>query len=229
MKKATWLFSSVIAALLTTGAPAVVSAAESSGPGDGTTNLSTTQSAGFTVDSVTGKAEADSTAEISITPGKLSLNAVPDLNFGKKDVKDLITNAVDFSLSDEDTTGGTAGYDGNSSKLIEVDDFRGTNAGWTLSAKISSFKNLADNTVSLPATEFTLTGAVKTDTLDESLTGSNIATGETSILTAAEGKGSGIVQSTLEDAKLSFAKTSNAVAGTYQATVTWTLSAVPGA
>lgn len=227
MKKATWLFSSVIAALLATGAPAVVSA--ESGPGTSDSNLSTGTTDGFTLATDTEVATAESVAEVNIQPGNLFLKAVPNLNFGEKEVKGLITNGLDFSLTKGTIQTGAAAYDGNSSNSIEVDDFRGTNAGWTLNAKISGFTKLGDNSASLSATEFTLTGAVKTDTLDENLTGSNIATGETSILTAAEGKGSGIVQSTLEDAKLSFAKTPNAVAGTYQATVTWTLSAVPGA
>ena len=95
MKKATWLFSSVIAALLTTGAPAVVSA--ESGPGTSDSNLSTGTTDGFTLATDTEVATAESVAEVNIQPGNLFLKAVPNLNFGEKEVKGLITNGLDFS------------------------------------------------------------------------------------------------------------------------------------
>lgn len=228
MKKATWLFSSVIAALLTTGAPAVVSAAESSGPGDGTTNLSTTQSTGFTVDSVTGKAEADSTAEVVVNPGTLSLYKVPNLNFGSVDVQKLIGGGDTLALKNGALSSDAKTFDGDSEQIIGVQDYRGTNAGWVLTASLSNFSG--DKGGTIKADNLSLSGDLtsKAGTLGTFDQDVKITDQDTTVLSAAKDGGTGDNSLKLNNqTQLVLPAVKDALAGTYQAKVVWTLSVVP--
>ncbi|MFH5810125.1 hypothetical protein [Companilactobacillus sp. FL22-1] len=99
-----------------------------------------------TVDS-TGKAQATSQVTVNVVSGVLTLEAVPDFNFGKMvigDTKKLVNNTVDSSdfVVDDGTNNSTAtaGRDGNDSGLLEVIDSRNyseTAPGFSLSASLS--------------------------------------------------------------------------------------------
>ena len=226
MKKATWLFSSVIAALLTTGAPAVVSAAGAPrGPGIDGNNLTTT-SEGFTLEANDngGTVEADSIAQVNIEGGDLVLKAVPNLSFESKNVKDLITDDVNFQLANGAVDNGPTAWDGNNSKTIEVDDYRGTIAGWTLKADLKGFTGAT----SINATRLILNGDIKGGDLSGKLSNSNIANAGATVLSAEANKGAGPVTVDITSATLTLPQTLKVKAGNYTATVVWTLSAEPG-
>lgn len=223
MKKATWLFSSVIAALLTTGAPVVVSA-DDSGPGTRTENLISAETEGFAITAEeNGSGLANSIAEVDFTPGTLSLLKVPNLSFGTKDVKSIISGDVTLPLDQGTITNGTSGYDGNNEQTIEVADYRGSNVGWKLSAALSSFTGGA----TIKADKLALTGQSASDTFKTNFDKLDIANGTTAVLTARADQGTGLVSASIDSGELVLPKTNNAKAGQYQATITWTLAATP--
>lgn len=223
MKKATWLFSSVIAALLTTGAPAVVSA-ENVGPGNAESSLSTTPSAEFSLkaDDTTSTAEADTTAQVDILAGNLSLKAVPNLNFGQKTVQEFIDGQNTFGLNDAAITGEKPGYDGNSNKLIQVEDYRGSNNGWNLTASLDNFTG----PVKITPTGLSLKGNIDGTNLKGTFDIQNIVGSGTTVIDATAATGAGSTTATLSDATLTLPENKAPKAGTYQAKVVWTLSSV---
>ena len=106
-------------------------------------------------DATGGSANGKSTAEFEVTPGDLTLDAVPDLNFGTTNVKDIATKDVILSLVDGKVTSEKDGNvtskdvtakDGNADLNLKVSDFRGVNSGWNLTAKLGTFKaNIKDS------------------------------------------------------------------------------------
>lgn len=223
MKKATWLFSSVIATFLATGAPAVVSA-EDSGPGTQTDNLNSAVTEGFAITAdESGSGLADSIVEVNFTPGTLSLLKVPNLSFGTADVKSIISGDVTLQLGQGNIINGTSGYDGSNEQKIEVADYRGSNVGWKLSAALSNFTG----GVPITADKLALTGQSVSDTFKTSFAQLDIAKGTTAVLTAPAGQGTGLVAASIDSGELVLPKTNNAMAGQYQATITWTLAATP--
>lgn len=70
-----------------------------------------------------------SVGEFTVSAGSLSIDSVPDFNFGSTSVKDL-------------TTGTTLNYQSGSNNKLTVSDYRGTsNRQWTLEASLSDFTN----------------------------------------------------------------------------------------
>lgn len=220
MKKATWLFSSVIAALLATGAPAVVSAA-----GTEANNLSSTTGDGFALGETDQSVDAESIAQLNIEGEALVLKAVPNLNFGQKTVKEFIDGNNSFDLVADSVNNGEKGYDGNSAKLIQVEDYRGTNAGWVLKAQLGEF----DTGGNIKVNSLTLSGDPKGDNFSGELSTDSIAGSGANLLNAPAGDGTGSTTVTLKTAKLTLDSNEAPLAGTYQATVTWTLGAEPAA
>ena len=94
-----------------------------------------------------------SAAEINITPGEIILDKVPDLNFDKIPIADLLAGNVDKPLVDNTVGNGpvknaTEAKDGNATGDLSIIDNRGTNAGWTLSAQLGQMKNDTGKTLS---------------------------------------------------------------------------------
>lgn len=228
MKKATWLFSSVIAALLATGAPAVVSA-ETVGPGNATDNLETTTGGPLILQTDSDFATADSTAEVIVNPGKLSLNKVPNLNFGSADVKDLIAGEKEFPLLNGNLGSSSTNYDGNANQVIEVQDYRGSNVGWTLTANLDQFRGTKGDTIEASKLVLDGTPASTADGIPGTLkNGVNVASQAGIVLSAGDGSGSGVTSVTLNSGTvLTLPEQNKIVADAYQAKIVWTLAATP--
>ena len=220
MKKATWLISTVAAALLASGAPLTINAA---GPGDEKGNLNTSTDAAFVLTDDADTAEANSVALFSIEPGNLSLKAVPNFNFGNAAVKQLIDGPLALGLANGNVEPGKEGYDGNASNTLEVLDYRGTNAGWTLTAKLGAFAG----PTTLIASSLALSGSASGSNYSGSLGTGNIAQAAATVLAPAKGQGSGATTGTVATAKLELPKTATASAGDYRASIVWTLAASP--
>ncbi|WP_203624314.1 MULTISPECIES: WxL domain-containing protein [unclassified Lacticaseibacillus] len=221
MKKATWLISTVAAALLASGAPLTIKAA---GPGEAKDNLNTSTNAAFVLKDDTDTAEANSVALFSIKAGKLSLKSVPNLNFGPKDVQDLIKGDATLTLADGKVAPGTDGYDGNDAKTIQVEDFRGNNVGWKLTASLGEFMHGSEP---LTATSLVFDGSAQGDNYLGVLGTGDIAKGAVPIINAGQGEGSGVTNGIVRDATLILPQTYNASAGEYRAKITWLLATTP--
>ncbi|MFD1393435.1 WxL domain-containing protein [Lacticaseibacillus jixianensis] len=221
MKKATWLLGAAAAALLASGAPLTIKAA---GPGESQNANLTTTTAGFELTADTDTAVANSVAQFSIDPGTLALKEVPNLHFTNGKVSDLTGKAATLQLLDGTVDPGTPGYDGSSDKKIQVLDYRGTNTGWTLNAKLGDFSNT--KTIISP-TSLTLTGSVVADDDSGSLNNVNIVGQGATVLSPAADHGSGSTVVTLTSAPLELPKTLLVTPGQYRAQITWTLEAMP--
>lgn len=102
-------------------------------------------------DATDGSASGKSTAEFKVEAGdtgKLTLDEVPDLNFGTTNVKKIATEGVTLPLVNGEVTSGgnnvtskdVTANDGNSDLKLKVSDFRGVNSGWNLTAKLGNFE-----------------------------------------------------------------------------------------
>lgn len=186
-----------------------------------------------------------SAAEINITPGEIILDKVPDLNFDKIPIADLLAGNVDKPLVDNTVGNGpvknaTEAKDGNATGDLSIIDNRGTNAGWTLSAQLGQMKNDTGKTLS---GSLTLKGAsLTTDNpdYDQALNPTvaqtlNIGGDAVPIWNAAagtsttDGQGQGKNNALIKDASTILHLTKNVAvtAGKYQAAITWTLADAP--
>lgn len=163
----------------------------------------------------------------------LILAHVPDLNFGAAKIADLIDgktlNYVDGTV--KKPTGDPAeATDGT----LEVLDYRGTNAGWTVSASMDQLTNgqsSLDATLNFVAAQQKFTNAPATAALT-----AQIASDQTvkPVWTAAQAQGEGdnVAQVTAPTGQaagtdLQLAKNTSATPGQYDATLTWTLADTP--
>ncbi|MFZ8764718.1 WxL domain-containing protein [Enterococcus diestrammenae] len=197
-----------------------------------TTNLKTGDVVGdgrvATGDTETTTGKANSTAEFEVTPGDLTLDAVPDMNFGTASVKDIATNGITLTYASGDLTG-EASNDGNNKGIIRVSDFRGSGTGWKLSVGLGNFTSGSTNilsgvtlTVNAPKAEGVTTDAASTTVTPENA--SSVVTAE-----ASEGMGENTytISSDTKDTTLTIDKNPTIKAGTYQADLTWTLANTP--
>lgn len=193
------------------------------GPGTADDNISAVvdPGAGFVSDD-TDPANAESTAEFIVEDGFLTLDAVPDLNFGttKREVlhADKTLNLVDGEVTKKDT------HDGNSQLKLAVSDYRSEKAGWTVQAKVSSFtsnKNEIDGKLNLVLnSDDTENPATFTKEL---VSGAGVAPVVTH--DAADKEDDGTHTYTVsKDTTLTFAKGTTLEKGTYDAVLTWQLN-----
>ncbi|MGX7132563.1 WxL domain-containing protein [Enterococcus songbeiensis] len=108
---------------------------------------------GFVSDD-TSSATAKSTAEFTVEDGFLTLDAVPDLNFGKTEREVLKTDKVlhldtenPFAVSKASTYDAYDGTTSSEKGKIVVSDYRTTHAGWTLTAKLGKFTGSNDSSI----------------------------------------------------------------------------------
>lgn len=175
-------------------------------------------------------AEANSTAEFTIDPGKLTLDKVSDLHFSKNgksnpQVSDFIADQ-DLILDGQPVTSKT-GKDGNPDKQVIVSDFRGSHDGWTLNVKMTPFVNTKNNKDGISGSQLTL-DVVKDDTK-----GKAVAPLLTKVVVNQEGNtlinadsDQGTFTNTFDLAgnlHIPAAGNESIQSGTYQSTVTWTL------
>lgn len=167
----------------------------------------------------------------------LQLVAVPDLNFGKVKAGDIESAAQ--TLNFVDTTVKDGKNKNNGLAHLTVSDYRGTLAGWKLSASMTDFTNLGD------ASSAHLTGSIDlinhnvgqgvVGATDKTFLASGYQTLDTkvklpttntaaTIWDAPKGQGYGMTIADLSASKLNLDLKQGAKTGTYQSTITWTLS-----
>ncbi|MFD1433196.1 WxL domain-containing protein [Lacticaseibacillus yichunensis] len=174
----------------------------------------------------------ETTAEFTVEPGALTLDEVPDLNFGTVPIKNLIEGDATAELVGYENV--LPGDDGNQTGDVQVSDYRGSNAGWSLYAQMTPFALSTDANVTLDGT-MTLTGAETTSTgVAPGAFGGDIATDSQNVLVwnAAVNTGTGQnndVTEAGEDNYLTLDRNTGAVPGRYDSDVTWTLALTPDA
>ncbi|UIF29849.1 WxL domain-containing protein [Levilactobacillus brevis] len=224
--------SLAVVALVLGLSPLVVKAA---GPGTATSNL-TTVSTGYVADG-TSNAEAMSNAEFSVTPGMLTLNAVPNVFLGSTTVKDVATDGAKLPIATGSTTGGT-GYDGNNTGALNVTDYRGDHAGWSLTVGMGPFTSgtstVDSATLALDFTpeamDNTATAAPTSVALTQGTVTNGWITSPSTLWTAAAKSGEGSNSATTNaQTNLTIGKQNTISAGTYDATLYWALQDAPTA
>lgn len=180
-----------------------------------------------------GDLNGSSTASFVAAPGQLTLVTVPDMNFGTTNVKDLIDGTSLSYVDGKAVTTGMTETNANQTGQLQVADYRGTSAGWQLTAKAAAFT--ADHaTVPLNVTNFSFGGLVDTDhsgtfanplVADQNIYGAGAEIWNTGADTT--GTGTNTVNFTAGDARIDIAATGAAVPGTYQSQITWTLASAP--
>lgn len=188
-----------------------------------------------------------STAEFTVTSGDLTLDAVPDLNFGSTTVQKIATegttlNLVDGNVQGENVTSkGVTATNGNADLNLKVSDFRGNNSGWNLTAALGFFQAKIKDSKSQDATDslsrldgVTLHLVVKST---DDKTKTNSVTPNVVNLNQGDATGAILLNANGDDSvgggennfkadttsTLTIPKDPKVKAATYQADITWTL------
>jgi len=165
-------------------------------------------------------AESTTNALIEFSPGALSLESVPDFNFG--------TNAIEASTQTYDLESDIA--------PIQIHDLRGSHEGWHLKVSLSEFKDEQEETSLQGATLDIAAASVEAlyDTVATAPTLSDesfqlIAGGaDVKLFQAALSSGSGAWQMSFEKADISLSViTGTASSGSNTATLAWSLENTP--
>ncbi|EIR4022316.1 WxL domain-containing protein [Enterococcus faecalis] len=156
----------------------------------------------------------NSTGEVTFIPGNLTLDAVPDFDFGQQQI-----------------TAQDKNYNAQSASEVQVTDLRGSSAGWELTVNATQ---LESNGKALTGSQINLTNGVGTNNNGETVTFSNsvlVPSTEVKVMSAAQNNGNGISKGTWQatDVTLHVPGTTTKAAGQYTATLTWTLKDVPTA
>ncbi len=208
--------------------------ANAAGPGTATSNL-TTVSTGY-VANATSNAEATSNAQFSVTPGMLTLNDVPNILLSNTSISDLANADAKLQLASGPTVGGVA-YDGNNSGNLNITDYRGSHAGWSLTVGMSPFTSLTSaatitgTTMNLAFTPNSLANTETPDPTTVALTPGTVTGGwisnPTTLWNAPANTGEGSNSATLNNnTSLNIGKTL-ATSGTYDSTLFWALQDAP--
>lgn len=156
--------------------------------------------------------------QIDIEGGALTLVALPKLTFTSLPLRALIAGSGRIVLADS-----------VAAERIEVQDTRGTNGGWQLSAQLGSFHQRTDERQRLApvAARFDRVQAEGRNAAGVVLRPVDYSQQPVTLVNAPAGSGSGLVSIPVTGAEVTLAKTVNAKAGDYVATMTWQLSAQP--
>lgn len=154
-----------------------------------------------------------SVAEFNVDAGKLTLNEVPDMLFNNVSFENLVKNnttTLNYAAG-TDAVKGNAESKSNQNSL-DLTDYRGTDAGWTVNATMTAFSNGKSS----------LNGVLNYKGL-----GTISNTGSSKIVSGKEYTYSSTPSS--EDTSLKVTPTDNQkksglTAGQYDADITWTLS-----
>ncbi|MEN3086430.1 WxL domain-containing protein [Lacticaseibacillus paracasei] len=187
-----------------------------------------------------------SVAEVNIQGEPITLDQVPDLNFGTIEIDKLIAGEVSQPLVDNTVPVGpvkTAAdpKDGNATGDLSVTDNRGTNVGWELTAQLGDMKNAGGKAL---AGSMILKGTdIKTDNVSLNAINPGAALPELVIGGAAvsvwkanaatgtdDGQGQGKNTAVIKNAggtTLKLKQNLTPTAGQYQAAITWTLADAP--
>ncbi|WP_461226052.1 WxL domain-containing protein [Lacticaseibacillus suihuaensis] len=227
------LIGAIALAAALAAAPLTTSRAAESGPGTSDVNLDNAGvSGGFEVDA-NGKAAANSTASFKLEAGVLELDAVPNFDFGTANVEDIATGnkLVLKNVDNTSVKAADAAFDGNDEGRIVVQDFRGNNAGWNLTAQTGTKFAGSTADMSIEMSSFEMFISKDTTTADKALASSfesqNIAGASASIVNAAAGNGAGRSDFSLSEATVQLVQQLKVQAGDYNAVVNWTLANAP--
>lgn len=225
------LSSSLTISLLVLTPLAAVAA--TTGPGTATSNL-TTVSTGYVADA-TGSAQAASNAQFTVAPGSLTLNQVPNITLGSVNVKDIATADTTLAATASAATTGST-YDGNNTGALNISDYRGDHAGWTLTVGMGPFTSGTSTVTSAKLDLNQAIGSVDNATtaspLNLTLSQGTVTNGwisnpETAWL-ADPNSGEGVnTATTATSSKLTISKQPLISAGTYTATLYWALQNAP--
>lgn len=185
-----------------------------------------------------------SVAEINLTPGDLTLDTVPDLNFGQIPIASILSGPATKTLENNKVPQGPVKTpvpdDPNQKGELSVTDTRGTNAGWQLTAQLGELKETTgkklSGTMTLQGANMTTDNSSIDVTLNPTVAKTLTIEGPAvDIWRAAAadgtstGQGQGVNKVEVKDNKTSLTldQNSSATAGQYQAAITWTLSDAP--
>lgn len=155
---------------------------------------------------------SNSVGEFEVAKGALTLDAVPTFAFESTTVKTLVTSGADLAYKDDTIKNGTT-----TGTNLTVSDYRGSDqTGWNLTAKMSAFTNSST----------TITGSLAYVT-DNAATGTVTGT-DSSVWDNTKAQTAGVgsaTAGTTTGTKLTLPQTASVATGTYDADLTWTLSA----
>lgn len=156
-----------------------------------------------------------STGHVTFSPGALSLDAVPNFDFGQQDI-----TAVDKT------------YHANSEVVVTVTDLRGSSVGWNLTVKQDGQLKTAQNEELVGAELSLANGVIETNSVDTA----NISNGKLipggaalKVLDASAGQGNGSFSAKwgTSGVTLEVPGASTKLAKSYTANLTWTLTDAP--
>ncbi|GAB6093334.1 WxL domain-containing protein [Furfurilactobacillus curtus] len=245
MSKSKLWFSSAMMVLTLGLLPVTAVNAQTHGPGTSDNNISSTKvGEGFisTGSDANSQAQARSTAEFNVQGGDLTLDSVPDFQFGSVKTSAIITGDQTLHLSDNNVSKNAANLDGNNTGHLSITDYTGSNNGWHVVGALGQFKNTTTSGAVIDQATLALSPSTATSdnsqtaqanktTLTASATDTNWGTDAQAIWTAAANQGQGQNTTTYVDTNntLTIGKQTNIAAGTYQATLYWALQNVPTA
>lgn len=165
----------------------------------------------------TSNVTANLTAPAKPDDQTLTLNKVPDLDFG---TKEITASALDLAQT-------TKAADSK----VSVSDSRGTGAGYTVTVALSgAFKDASSHTLAGSTLTLNNTDAMSTDSGATLANNTSATLGDTSaqtIITAAKDQGLGNWNYTINNSNLRVLP--GMYAGAYKGQLTWTLAATPKA
>ncbi|MFB9769414.1 WxL domain-containing protein [Lactiplantibacillus modestisalitolerans] len=206
------------------------------GPGTASDNL-TTITGGYAADE-TSNGQAQSNAQFEVTPGALTLNAVPNILLNNTGVENIASQDTSLTAATGNTSGGS-GYDGNGTGSLSVSDYRGNHAGWSLTVGLGNFTAADSSTVTsavlnLNATKGTVDNTATSNPTSVKLSQSTVAPGAwvtspQTIWDASAASGEGQNTATTTGSSLDVSKQPTISSGTYTATLYWALQNAPAA
>lgn len=154
----------------------------------------------------------NSTGKVTFTAGDLTLDKVPNFDFGTQQIKAQDQN-----------------YNAQAQSEVKVTDLRGSSAGWTLTVTAGKLKNGAKELV---GAQVSLANGTVANTSNETVTATDTTlTPEQSVkvMNAAAGNGNGVTTGTWQTAgvKLHVPGASAKSAVQYTSDLTWTLTDAP--
>ena len=154
----------------------------------------------------------NSTGKVTFTAGDLTLDKVPNFDFGTQQIKAQDQN-----------------YNAQAQSEVKVTDLRGSSAGWTVTVTAGKLKAGAKELV---GAQVSLANGAVANTNSETVTAPNVTlTPDQSVkvMNAAAGNGNGETTGTWQgtDVQLHVPGASTKSAGQYTADLTWTLTDAP--
>lgn len=174
-----------------------------------------------------------SIAEFTIDAGSLSLEKVSDLHFSKDGKNPTIADFTSDQTLKLDNTpvSSTLGQTSDSDLQAIVSDYRGSHDGWDLAVKMTDFTSTTNTNDKITNSTLNLTAKDSSTGVAVADANASVATNGTDVTLVSAGADTGTFENTfdLSDSTLTIPANKTIQAGTYQSTVTWTLSSTPKA